>query len=301
MKIKVNKSTAPILRHSINPLAKDLFWAYHPVVLENKGTYYMFYTGKSLKKGIAHHMLLAKSLDLKHWNKYKDEIIKAGEATFWDSDFLAHAYVFADDNKFEMLYDGSRLNDWLEEIGLAESSDLIHWKKYKKNPILKVGKNWWEKRHVSRCCIYKENGIYYLYYAGHDGERERIGIARGKSLTFLKRISKDPVLDLGKKGDWDGHSISDPRVFKLGNKYLMFYSGIDSKSIERMGMALSVDLIHWEKYDKNPILDVSKNSWDSISASRADIKKFGDRFYIFYSGRKNRFFYNIGMAEVEIS
>lgn len=301
MKIKVTKFKDPILTHSkLNPKALDLFWAYHPCIVEKKGEFYMFYTGKSIKRGISHHVLLAKSSNLEHWKKIKGEFIKTGRNGEWDSDFLAHAYVFSDGENFKMLYDGSKKENWLEEIGIAESRDLIHWKKYKKNPIFKAGGEWWEKRHVSRCCIYKESGIYYLYYAGHDGKVERIGLAKGRSLLGLKRLQKQPVLDLGRKGTWDDKSISDPRVFKHKGKYLMVYSGINKDGVERVGLAISSDLIKWKKYDKNPILNVSKNEWDSLSATRADIFKFEDKFYLFYSGRKNRYFYNIGMVKVEI-
>lgn len=301
MKVKVVKLKNPVLAHSkLNPKALDLFWAYHPCVVEKERKFYMFYTGKSIKRGISHHILLAKSSNLKHWRKIKGEIITTGKNDDWDSDFLAHSYVFSDGEKFKMLYDGSRKENWLEEIGLAESRDLVHWKKYEKNPIFKVGKEWWEKRHVSRCCIYKEAESYYLFYAGHDGKVERIGIAKGKSLFNLKRVQKEPVLDLGKKGAWDDKSMSDPRVFKYKGKYIMFYSGISIKGIERVGIAVSHDLIHWKKYDKNPILDVSKEKWDGLSATRADVFQSEGKFYLFYSGRKNRFFYNIGMAEIGI-
>lgn len=54
-----------------------------------------------------------------------------------------------------------------------------------------------------------------------------------------------------------------------------------------------------KKYEGNPILDVSKNSWDKISATRADIKKINGTYYMFYSGKRN-YFYDIGMAKLEI-
>lgn len=299
MKVKVRK-LGTVLKHSLNPLAKDFFWAYHPIVIEKNGEYFMFYTGKSFKKGIAHHLLLAKSKDLLHWDKVSEEVLGMGKKEKWDSDFLAHNFVFEDEGKYYMLYDGSRINDWLEEIGLAESKDLLNWKKFAKNPVFKVGKNWWEKRHVSRASIFKEKDTYYMYYAGHDGQRERVGLVKGKSLPSLKRFLKDPVLDVGGKGEWDESSISDPRVFKYKGKYVMSYSGIDGKQKERMGLAISSDLVKWKKYEKNPILDISKNGSDTISASRAHIVKKGKDFYIFYSSRSNKYIYNINLAKLEI-
>lgn len=302
MTIKIVKIQKPILKAGVKNfrfLSSDSLWAYHPCVIERNGEYYMFYTGKSIGKGIKHNSCLAISTDLKNWVKErKNPIVPSKNEKEWDSDFIAHPFVFKDNGKFYMLYDGSKKGDWLEEIGLAESEDLLNWKKYPKNPVFKIGSNWWEKRHVSRCCVFKEEGEYYLFYAGHDGQRERIGLASGKSLLSLKRFSKEPILDVGRKGKWDEKSISDPKIIKYKGKYLMFYSGINVDGIERVGVAESNDLLKWEKHERNPILDVDKNSWDKISATRADVKIFDGEIYLFYSGRK-KFIYNIGMAKLD--
>ena len=300
MTIKIVKIKNPIIKAGIESFklfSKDALWAYHPCVIAKDGKYYMFYTGKKVGKGIAHYACLATSDNLESWKKEKSPIDSGKNKNEWDSDFIAHPFIFKDGNKYYMLYDGSRKGNWLEEIWLAESSDLVNWKKDEKNPIFKVGKNWWETRHVSRCCVFKEKDIYYLFYAGHDGQRERIGLAIGKSLLTLKRASEKPVLDVGYKGEWDEKSISDPKIIKYKGTYLMFYSGISGEGIERVGLAKSKDLKSWKKSEKNPILNVSRGKWDAISATRGDIKVFDDKIYFFYSG-KGKYFYNIGMAKL---
>jgi predicted GH43/DUF377 family glycosyl hydrolase len=303
MKIKIKKVEKPIIEKGIEHFKFfdwDSLWVYHPCVVEHNKEFYLIYTGKSIKRGVSHKIGIAVSKDLNSWQKLdSNPLLNEGKDGEWDNDFVAHAYVFKDKDKFYMLYDGSKKGDWLESIGLAESKNLTDWKKYSGNPIFKVAANWWENHHVSRCCVFKENGVYYLYYAGHDGERERIGAARGESLLRLKRCFGRPILDIGKEGEWDEKSVSDPRVIKYNQTYLMFYSGIDNRGVERMGLAISNDLLSWKKYKKNPILDVSAQSWDKIAAARADIRIFRNRFYIFYSGKKN-FFYNIGIAYLEI-
>lgn len=302
MKFKVVKNGEPILSnsiHAMNPLKWDSLWAYHPCVIEHKGLYYMIYTGKSLKPGIAHNIGLATSSDLKSWKKERHSILELGNSGAWDNDFIAHAYVFKEGSKFYMLYDGSRKGKWLEEIGLAESDDLRNWKKYRKNPIFKVGSLWWEKSHVSRCCVFKEKDKYYLYYAGNDGRSERIGLATGKNITSLKRYSEEPILNHGNSGEWDEKSVSDPRVIKSNKSYYMFYTGVSRNGIERIGVAISDNLYSWKKYSGNPILDVSLDLWDSISAGRGEIKLINNQLYIFYSGKKKHT-YSIGSAEISI-
>jgi len=304
MKVIIQKIDTPVIKNGLgemSPFSWDSLWVYHPCVVPFGNKYYLFYSGRQLGRKIPNQTGLAISNDLKTWKKVKNNPIfpYSKKANEWDSDMTGHACVFRDGNKFSMLYDGSKKGNWLEEIGLADSSDLIHWKRYPKNPIFKVGSNWWEKRHVSRCSVFQENGYYYLFYAGHDGERERIGVARGKSLLSLKRLSKEPILDVGTKNAWDGVTVSDPRVIKWKNKYLLFYSGTNNKGIERTGLTISSDLLHWQKYSKNPILNISKDGWDKKSASKADVKIIDGKLYIFYSCRRN-WLYSIGIAELRI-
>lgn len=305
MKIKViERKKNPIIEPGIKGLKLfgwDALWAYHPCIINFRKEYYLFYTGKSVGREINHRIGVAVSNNLKTWEKVSaNPVLKEGKRREWDSDFTAHAFVFREGAKFYMLYDGSKRGNWHEEIGLAESNNLLDWKKYPNNPIFKTGKNWWEKRHVSRCCVIKEKGIYYLYYAGHDGERERIGVAKGKNLFKLERCLGKPILDVGGKGDWDEGSISDPRVIRYKGGYLMFYSGTDGKGIERTGLAISTNLLSWRKYEKDPVLNVSSNNWDKISAARADVKIINNQIYLFYSGKK-KFFYHIGMAKLKIT
>mgnify|MGYP001607782762 CR=1 FL=1 len=307
MKIVVKKYSHPILTPGVmrgQLFAPDALWAYHPVVVQpgtrTKVRYYMFYTGKSIGLGISHHTLLATSNNLTDWKKEGSVVLPNGEEGEWDSDFTAHGFVFGEGETHSMLYDGSSVGDWLEEIGLAKSTDLHHWVKHIGNPVFTVGTSRWEKRHVSRSCVFTRNGTYYLYYAGHDGERERIGLATGKTIARINKRLPEPVLDLGNGGTWDEKSISDPRVIYWNGKFLMFYSGIDAKGIERTGIATSSDLIRWAKFSGNPILDVTPGAWDSISASRAFPFVENNHIRLFYSGRR-KFLYHIGVAEVTIT
>ena len=303
MKFSIKKHKNPIIKPGISAFRFfdwDSLWAYHPCAIVEKKKYYLFYTGKTIGQGIRHNVGLAVSEDLQSWEKVKAPILPVGETGEWDSDFIAHCFVFKEGAKFYMLYDGSPKGKWLEEIGLAESSDLYTWKKYDKNPVFKVGKNAWENTHVSRCCVFRENDTYYLFYAGHDGKRERIGMAKGESIFTIKRFMDKPVLDVGREGEWDEQTISDPRVMRYKNMYLMFYSGVDRNSNEQMGVAVSRDLKTWKKYDKNPILAIDPQGRDKVSAARSDVKMINDKLYIFYSGKTN-ILYSIGLASMSIT
>ncbi|SCW85490.1 Glycosyl hydrolases family 32 N-terminal domain-containing protein [Paenibacillus tianmuensis] len=97
-----------------------------------------------------------------------------------------------------------------------------------------------------------------------------------------------PVLSRGKSGEWDSVDLLNPSVIKKGNTYYNYYSGYDG-NVWRTGLATSADGINWSKYDKNPVLDISTDSWDStyIAANGAAIEFNGKILYLYHGKPKD--------------
>lgn len=277
---------------------------YHPQIIKKEGKYHMIYSGvRSIKRICFRHDIgMAVSNDFQDWSRFKkNPIFSPTEKNEWDSDLVAHSYIIEKDGIYYMFYDGSPKGFWHEEIGLATSKDLINWKRYEHNPVLKAGHSWWDKNHVSRCCIFLNEGKYYMFFAGHDGYCERIGLAVSVNLLNWERAGDEPVLGLGKKDEWDEVHISDPRIVKINDIFLMFYSGYGIKGQRGgVGVAFSKDLMNWQRFEKNPILEVgSSREWDCDEACRADIFKEKEQYYLIYSGRKGLRF-RIGLAYLDM-
>jgi|TARA_B100000315_G_C14584387_1_gene592143 predicted GH43/DUF377 family glycosyl hydrolase len=278
-------------------LSWDGLWVYHPNITIKDGKYYMLYTGRGGLR-LRHQIGLAMSDDLLTWKKYRQNpVFKIGSTGEWDDEFVAHGYVFAEGNKYYMYYSGCPSKIWREEIGLAVSDNLITWQRYEHNPIIQVGKaGTWEGNHVSRCYVLKIDDKYHIYYAGHDGSGERIGLATSEDLHTWIKYPVNPVLDLGSKGSWDERSISDPRIHKIGKMYVMQYSGYDAKGTGRIGFAYSGDALNWKKFRDNPVIGVGDGmSWDRSEVCRGDIIKIKDEWLVFYSGF-NSINFGIGLA-----
>lgn len=284
-------------------------WVYHPQIIKKKDKYYMFYTGKSgitflgnIKLQLRHDIGLATSKDLKKWERYRDNPIFSPSLSKndWDSDLVAHSYVLEKGDQYYMFYDGSPQGGWKECIGIATSKDLINWVRNDKNPVLKGGSFWWDKIHVSRCCVtWGGNGYFYMFYAGNDGICERIGVARSKDLINWDKFIKEPVVNLGTKGSWDETYVSDPKVLKVKEHYLMSYTGYKGNR-GCIGLAYSQDLVKWTKFPLNPILEPGEvGSWDQDEAVRSDFVILDNQYYLFYTGKKY-FFYSSGYAKVNI-
>ena len=101
------------------------------------------------------------------------------------------------------------------------------------------------------------------------------------------------VIDRGLVGAWDHYAVDNPFVLVEGGMYYCFFEAQDKPfgqgGHERMGLATSRDGITWEKWSKNPILDVgAPGAWDSVVAKLPTVTKHEDRYYLFYSGRDGK-------------
>jgi len=96
---------------------------------------------------------------------------------------------------------------------------------------------------------------------------------------------------------WDAHTIHNPTVQKVGNKYVMFYIGnnldiakdknMHHAGTQRVGLAIADDLNgEWKRIsDKAPILEVSsnKNDWDSyLTTNPALLQHPNGEFWLYY-------------------
>ncbi len=103
-------------------------------VIIHKGIYHLFHLIIPNHDYIAH----AISKDGLSWKRVNNALF-VGNPGEWDDDMLWTMHVCEVDNKFEMYYTGLQRRDRgvVSKIGLAESDDLIDWKKSRK-PIFPI-------------------------------------------------------------------------------------------------------------------------------------------------------------------
>jgi hypothetical protein len=137
-----------IRRKDGTPISKGPFGT--PCVLKAKGLWYLLYERDDL--GI----WLATSTDTKVWTNVKDEpVLKMGPETY-DQHAVAMNQVIQYDGLYYGYYHASAFKDWHEwSTNVAVSKDLVHWKKYAKNPIVSNDK--------SSGIIVNDGKVYRLY------------------------------------------------------------------------------------------------------------------------------------------
>lgn len=230
-----------------------------PIVIKVESAYHMWYygsTGLGTNARIGH----ATSNNGIIWTK--DPLNPVLTPTVpWEGSNVEHPTVILDSGMYKMWYSGWDGSNW--RIGYAISTDGTIWTKYAINPVLNLGlAESWDDFSVQGASMIKDENIHRMWYTGCDGLKQRIGHAVSPdSINWTKR-AVNPVLDIGKSGEWNSYDVYSPSVLKEDNVYKMWYTGNDGVN-SRIGYAWSSDGIVWTEESSNPVLDLgSPGAWD---------------------------------------
>lgn len=200
------------------------------------------------------------------------------------------------------------------ETWLAKSEDLLHWENQGKlmafgndglwDDNQKAGYNalldikWGGNYGVNRF-----DGKYWMSYfggkeKGYEVEPLSIGMAYAKNHPSVvqewSRLDK-PVLTSGDKDVrwWENRNklfkstvIDDPKRL-TGHPFVMYYNAVGDSLVnnkktrwyERIGMAVSDDMVHWQRFNKNPVMHHPVGiTGDAV------IQKIGANYVMFYFG-----------------
>jgi len=102
------------------------------------------------------------------WKQLTDSPIMVPEYD-WEGECVEGASVTQRGNELFMFYAGA-YNNWPQQIGVAKSSDGIHWQKLSDKPFLANGKSGeWNSSESGHPHIFKDtNGKTYLFYQGNN-------------------------------------------------------------------------------------------------------------------------------------
>lgn len=273
-----------------------------PFVFRHQEQFYMLYTGFD---GKGYQSALATSSDLIHWN-YKGIVLKRREDTDrWDKIGGAATWIIKEsdslwevpelkkiDGKYWMVYHsypGIGYEAGPAKISLAWTQDeeLLCWN-FLDEPVFsfRQGKEW-ENGGLYKACIVWNKDRWCMFYNAKDGKErwtEQTGVAYSKDLFHWERYEQNPVLRTD-TNSWDERFVSDPYIVRDGDTWVNFYFGY-GRGHAQEGLALSKDLLLWDKVSE-PILTPGKEgSIDSGHAHKASILYYEGILYHFYCGTR---------------
>lgn len=105
----------------------------------------------------------------------------------------------------------------------------------------------------------------------------------------LKRVKENPILSPNKNMEWESEAVFNPgAVLKDGVVYLLYRAiGEYDTYISRIGLATSSDGVHFERKNKNPVIE-PQDDYDKWACEDPRITQVGDVFYITYVALSQR-------------
>lgn len=223
------------------------------------------------------------------------------------NDFVDCPSIFRSGGHWYMMYVAIKDKVGYETF-LARSDDLLYWDKLGR--ILSFTKSGWDAWQADGGIaladynwdgtheLEKFDGKYWLSYIGgakqgYETDPLSVGIAWSKNPMKIQewtRLAENPVLS---------HEQSDVREFErktlykstiihdqpesLGFPFVMFYNAKVKNGYERIGMAVSKDMAHWNRYGVTPVVVNGEAKTNGISGD-PQIVKIGDVWVMFYFG-----------------
>jgi sucrose-6-phosphate hydrolase SacC (GH32 family) len=140
---------------------------------------------------------------------------------------------------------------------LLTSVDKINWKSHGSLTIITLSGDTLSGPYGTPT-VWREKGTWYLFY-----ERSDLGIwlATSQDLLTWSNISDDPVIKMGPEA-YDLYGVAVNQVVQHHGLYYAYYHGTAFEDWREWStnVAVSKDLIHWEKYGGNPIMKDNKSS-----------------------------------------
>jgi predicted GH43/DUF377 family glycosyl hydrolase len=200
---------------------------------------------------------------------------------------VSEAKVLFEDNKYHMWYLNT-YNSGRGNVGYAESADGINWYSVTDSPVLTAGKSGsWDDYTVGPGIIIKENGIYKMYYNGwqtYDGT-QNIGLAVSVDGIHWEK-NRMPVLSANEVE----YRVGAPSLIKKDSIYYLYYSYKSQNSSElKISVATSIDGVHFDRYQNNPILTAT-NQWEGSSVLYSSVILENGIFKMIYNNETRNAF-----------
>ncbi len=215
-------------------------------ILKEDDIYKMWYTGYDGSDDPTMYLGYATSDDGIKWTRYADNPI-------FDEYWTEDVHVVKHDGTYFMVAEG--VNDVAH---MLTSSDGIHWQRLGDLDIRKENGEPIDPGAYGTPTLWIEGDKWYLLY-----ERGDLGIwlAVSTDIKVWTNVQDDPVIKMG-PGDYDAKGVAVNQVIKYKGRYYAYYHGTPDEdwATWNSNVAVSDDLIHWTKYENNPIINT-----DSIS------------------------------------
>ena len=261
-----------------------------PVVFRHGDRYLMSFIKIDKKCTMGYTTHIAESRDLLHWtvlgqiltgNNGWDSCQTGGYAQFQNNDFYGDNRLRKINGKYRFAYIGGSLTGYETDplmIGTASADDPADLSSYRKDPAPILRPDDPDARYGETKTLYKPQmfadekqtlGFPYVcaYNAKNETNRESIFLAVSRDGGHWQRYGRDAVISVF---DCDDSVCinGDPQIVRIDGHYVMFYFLFGAKTGGAYDtFAVSDDLIHWTKWDGEPLIR-PVYPWENVHAHK---------------------------------
>jgi predicted GH43/DUF377 family glycosyl hydrolase len=267
----------PILTKNNNPSYPNAISS--AKILYDNGIYKMWYC--AIYNSAVANIWYAESQNGINWNNVgSTPVLNHGDTGSWDALSVVPSVVLKEYNTYKMYYMGCTDAYGITSIGLAISSDGIHWEK-NITPVITASSQY--PVGIGLTDIIKKDSLYLAYFNYsniHSANNNKIGLATSADGINWVMYAGNPILI--PTLDWETGSIHNATVIFDNNRYKMVYSNLVQQNA--FGLATSADGIHFTK-QTNPFYRNSSTINNYVRIAYPYYRKLNNEYRIYYTGQ----------------
>lgn len=274
-----------------------------PVVFKKDNRYYMSFVSIDNGCQTGYQTHIAESDDLLHWNYIGNILTEKGQwdtaqsggyAQLQDNLFGGSNALMTIDGQYLFAYIGGNQNGYETDplsMGIAQTPDILKFDQYQKHPAPVLSGSDPDARPGETLTVFKADIFYdpemtlgypYVnaYNAKDETHRESIFLAVSEDGIHWKRYLEKAIIPASECAE-SLQINGDPQIVRMDGYYVMFYFIYDRSLGAYNTFAVSEDLIHWTKWDGEPLVK-SEFPWENVYAHKQWIIKENDVVYHYY-------------------
>lgn len=231
------------------------------------------------------------------WRRVSNGPVIAPRGDGWESAGTFNPAVVRHDGRIVMLY-RAQDRSGTSRLGYASSPDGIHFTR-RPEPVLSPKADYERDGGIEDPRLVKIDRTYYLTYTAYNKKDAQLCLATSTDLVHWDR--KGVILP-AYRGRWNvGWTKSGAIVpEKIDGKYWMYFLGTAADKTDQMGLAYSLDLLHWADALDVPVLPRRPSTFDSrvVEPGPAPIVT-PDAIVLIYNGADDALVYRTGVVRFD--
>lgn len=200
-------------------------------------------------------------------------VFTAGAADAWDAHIRERGWILKEGDRYYLWYTGYRKpRPDKMSLGLATSSDGIHWRRDEENPI-------YDDHWVEDMMVVHLDGTYYMFAEGKNDEAQLL------TSPDRRHWTRQGKLDVRYT---DGRPLSPgpfgtPTAWHERDTWYLFYERRDAA----VWLAASNDMKVWTNVQDEPVLKPGPDEYDHYMIALNQIVNYKGRYYGYYHAKSS--------------